>query len=290
MISKYNHHMTPFFSIIIPTLNEEKHLPKLLKDLTKQTFPYELVQIIVVDGHSEDKTQPIVKQHSHIKLINSKKRNVSYQRNLGVTQANGKYIIFFDADTRIPSYFLDGIKYKIARHRPDLFTTWVKPDQKSQTDRFIANFINLSFELGQFTNNPGAMGACLGYKRILTNKPFNENIKFAEDTDFIRRYSKKDKKFCVFQDPKYILSFRRFHKEGTLNLLQKYTKLNIQLLQSGAKSISAEDYPMLGGDYYRKLNKYPKIIDRFDIIFNNIKKIKDINQMEKIKTRIRNII
>jgi len=44
----------PFFSIIIPALNEEKYLPHLLDDLTKQTFRD--FEVILVDGNSSDAT------------------------------------------------------------------------------------------------------------------------------------------------------------------------------------------------------------------------------------------
>ena len=44
----------PFFSIIIPALNEEKYLPLLLSDLAKQTMRD--FEVVVVDGKSEVKT------------------------------------------------------------------------------------------------------------------------------------------------------------------------------------------------------------------------------------------
>src|SRR3989338_5592431 len=44
----------PYFSVIIPTLNEEKYLPKLLKDLVSQT--YRDFEVVLVDGNSDDKT------------------------------------------------------------------------------------------------------------------------------------------------------------------------------------------------------------------------------------------
>ena len=44
----------PFFSVVIPTLNEEKYLPRLLENLSKQTFSE--FEVTVVDGSSEDET------------------------------------------------------------------------------------------------------------------------------------------------------------------------------------------------------------------------------------------
>ena len=45
---------SPYFTIVIPTLNEEDLLPHLLNDLCKQT--YKNFDVIVVDGKSLDNT------------------------------------------------------------------------------------------------------------------------------------------------------------------------------------------------------------------------------------------
>jgi cellulose synthase/poly-beta-1,6-N-acetylglucosamine synthase-like glycosyltransferase len=49
-------------SVIIPTYNEQKYLPKLLKDLSEQNFEYGF-EVIVVDK-SEDKTADEAKKFS----------------------------------------------------------------------------------------------------------------------------------------------------------------------------------------------------------------------------------
>jgi len=86
----------PFFTIVIPTLNEENYLPRLLEDLSNQTFPKEQFEVIHVDGDSDDKTVALAKSFNKkisIKSIVIKKRNVSTQRNKGAQmhQANGSY-------------------------------------------------------------------------------------------------------------------------------------------------------------------------------------------------------
>lgn len=76
--------MKPFFSVIIPTLNEEKYLPHLLGDLSKQSNKE--FETIIIDGKSEDLTQKKALSFSKelsMKLIESRKRNVSVQKNLG---------------------------------------------------------------------------------------------------------------------------------------------------------------------------------------------------------------
>ena len=44
----------PFFSVVIPTLNEERYLPKLLGNLAGQIDRD--FEVIVIDGHSKDRT------------------------------------------------------------------------------------------------------------------------------------------------------------------------------------------------------------------------------------------
>ena len=105
--------MKPYFSIIIPTLNEEKYLPLLLKDLSNQTF--QEFEVIVVDGKSEDQTvnkaQTFTKLVKRLTIITSV-RNVSTQRNAGAKIAIGKQLLFNDADNRLPKLFLEGLYYQ----------------------------------------------------------------------------------------------------------------------------------------------------------------------------------
>ena len=81
----------PHFSIVIPCLNEEKYLPKLLTNLEKQTLKD--FEVIVVDGQSEDKTLAKATSFNNrlkIKTLKADKRNVSFQRNLGAKNAKGE--------------------------------------------------------------------------------------------------------------------------------------------------------------------------------------------------------
>jgi len=94
-------------SIIIPTLNEEEYLPLLLDSLSNISSP---LDIIVVDGNSEDGTVGVVERFqssfsgvSSLRLIHAKKRSISLQRNMGAEQAKHAILIFCDADIIVPS-------------------------------------------------------------------------------------------------------------------------------------------------------------------------------------------
>ncbi len=100
------------FSIIIPTLNEEKNILSCLSAL--QPLRNEC-EIIVVDGESIDNTQILASPLAN-KVITSAK-NRSIQMNKGAGQATGDVLIFLHADTILPENSLRLIEQEISPTR-----------------------------------------------------------------------------------------------------------------------------------------------------------------------------
>ncbi len=228
----------PFFSIIIPTLNEQAALPVLLTQLTKQTFKN--FEVIIVDGFSEDQTRvkaDTFKSKLTITFLESKKRNVAHQRNLGAKSAQAKYLLFFDADTEIPKDFLKIVSSSVKEKRPDLLTTWIKTDETGIKP--IETGTNLIFEISKGLESPALYGSMVLVKKAVFTKVggFAETLKFKEDTALAQRIFKQGYKYIILRDTYYYWSLRRFKKLGTMKTLQKYFLLNL------SKTL---DYPMGG--------------------------------------------
>ena len=89
-------------SVIIPARNEEENIGQLLQALQEQTYPKELVEVIVIDDHSTDRTAAIVQQFSFVKLLQLKDDGInSYKKKAietGVAAATGELIVTTDAD------------------------------------------------------------------------------------------------------------------------------------------------------------------------------------------------
>lgn len=92
------HNKTRLVSIIIPVFNEAPVIERLLQSLKKQT--YKPLEIIVVDDGSVDNTIEIARRYAD-KLLKRKHAERSIQRNFGVSNSKGKYLLILDADMEL---------------------------------------------------------------------------------------------------------------------------------------------------------------------------------------------
>lgn len=100
--------MYPFVSVVIPTRNEEKNLPRLLRSLAKLDYPKNKLETIIVDGYSTDKTLQIAKRFKAKISYNPKiMRGAGCQ--IGVDQAQGEFVAFTDADCIVPSNWVKAL-------------------------------------------------------------------------------------------------------------------------------------------------------------------------------------
>lgn len=89
----------PLVSVIITTRNEESVIENLLQSLRSQTYPQ--LEIILVDNHSTDRTAELALQYVDKLVITGPERSV--QRNRGVHEAGGTYVLILDADMQLTS-------------------------------------------------------------------------------------------------------------------------------------------------------------------------------------------
>ncbi|BAZ68816.1 MAG: glycosyltransferase [Pelatocladus maniniholoensis HA4357-MV3] len=96
----------PNVSVVIPIYNCETDLPELINCLFAQTYPKELVEYLLVDNNSSDRTLELLQQTAKtspilIRVLSENKIQSSYAaRNRGIRAANGQIIAFTDADCR----------------------------------------------------------------------------------------------------------------------------------------------------------------------------------------------
>ncbi|WP_456438544.1 TIGR04283 family arsenosugar biosynthesis glycosyltransferase [Psychroserpens sp.] len=95
-------------SIIIPVLNEEKDIGKLLVHLNENSLKSNISSIILVDGGSQDNTCALINHmqtiYTNIELLHSEKGRAK-QMNLGAKKATGNILYFLHADSFPPQQF-----------------------------------------------------------------------------------------------------------------------------------------------------------------------------------------
>ncbi len=89
----------PLVSILVPTLNEERELPRLLDHLAALHGDWELV---VADGGSSDRTLQIARAHRSRPRVLQQVGGRAAQLNAGARVAAGDVLLFLHADSRLP--------------------------------------------------------------------------------------------------------------------------------------------------------------------------------------------
>lgn len=114
-------------SIIVPVYNSEGYVGKTIESLTNQTLKE--IEIILVDDGSKDNSGAIcdeyAKKDERIIVIHKENGGLADARNAGMEIAQGKYMMFIDADDLF---------------EPDSCENMYKTIEKSQTDYVIGNY------------------------------------------------------------------------------------------------------------------------------------------------------
>ncbi|MEJ6981689.1 glycosyltransferase [Pedobacter sp. P351] len=105
-----------FVSILIAARNEEDKIATTIEDILGQVYPKGLIELIVIDDHSTDRTAEIISGYSDsgVKLIklNEDKALNSYKKKAiseAIAVAKGELIVTTDADCRMHNKWLSTI-------------------------------------------------------------------------------------------------------------------------------------------------------------------------------------
>lgn len=92
-------------SVIIPTYNDEEYLRECIEHIIKQDIGFENIQLIIIDDQSKDKSYEISMEYAKkypnniiVKKTDQNSNSGGKPRNIGMEYAQGKYLMFSDAD------------------------------------------------------------------------------------------------------------------------------------------------------------------------------------------------
>lgn len=225
-------------SIIIPVYNEEKHLPLLLEHLRKVSAGY-VLEIILVDGGSTDKTPVIGENDSQVKLINSD-RGRATQMNAGAKIARAEILYFLHADSFPPPKFDELILKEINNgNKAGCF------QMKFDKNHWWLNLMGHFTKINHLSCRGGDQSLFVEKKLFKEIGGFDETYKVYEDNELIKRLYQK-RQFTVIK--KWLTtSARLYNKMGVWNT----QLLFIEIYWKRRFGATAEE---LYSHYYKRVN------------------------------------
>lgn len=224
-------HSQPVISIIIPCLNEEDYLGTLLKQLASQRDAPDF-EVIVADSKSDDNTLTVAQQFAGrlpIKALELKKRGVSLARNNGAKEARGQWLLFLDADVRLPKErFLYQLFEVTREYNAQYATTHIRADSRHPFDRIFYWSSSRFFQKTFRQNEPRMTGAVMLIKRWLHQEVdgFDETQSAGEDVAYSEKIAQKSKEGIFIDSLQVICSARRFKQDGRLVMLARMISWN----------------------------------------------------------------
>jgi len=189
----------PEISIIIPTLNEEDNISKLIRHLTDTNHR---VEVIVADGRSTDKTVERAKAAgAHVVTVDQASR--PKQLNAGAKAASADLLYFVHADTLPPKNYAEQI-LEAAADRKTFGSFRFRFDSKKSELRFNSWCTRIPVMMMR----GGDQSLFISRKLFNKLEGYRENHIVMEDYDIIRR-GKRIAKFQLIQDD-VIVSARKY--------------------------------------------------------------------------------
>lgn len=110
----------PSVSVIIPVLNAERDIRTALTTLLAMDYPRELLQVIVVDNGSTDRTRDVVKEFPVTLMVEESASNAYIARNAALRRATGELVAFTDGDCIIDRQWLRAAVGALERENADM--------------------------------------------------------------------------------------------------------------------------------------------------------------------------
>lgn len=189
----------PFVSIIIPCRNEEKYIGKCLDSIISQDYSKDKLEVLVIDGMSEDRTKEIIKNYSSkfpfIKILDNPKKFTNFAFNIGIKEAKGEIIMLMGAHASYEKDYISKCLKYLNEYDADNVGGVMKasPREKTLVAKAISFCLSHPFGVGgsqyrKGVNKPSWVNTVFGgcYKREVFEKIglFNENLLKGQDWEF----------------------------------------------------------------------------------------------------------
>jgi len=190
----------PEISVIFPVFNTSKYLPQLFEEMLNQTFKD--AEFIFVDDGSGDNSAEIIKEYaqkdSRVKYFYQENSGGGAARNLGISKAEGKYVICLDSDDIYKKTLLE-----------DMYNRAVETD----ADITISKFSRLDTDTGRVSKGKGINEKALPQKEVFSSKDVHDILQITTPApcnklyklSFIKENNLKYSSTRIINDLKFVM-------------------------------------------------------------------------------------
>lgn len=214
----------PLVSVIIPCYNSEEYISECIKSVLEQDYP--LIEIIVIDDGSTDRSISAIKKYSSIILIQQENSGACVARNKGIEVSKGKYIKFLDSDDKFEPNII-GIQVGLAENLSD--NTIVYGDYYILRDEkkvFQSTLISVEDQTEQIIMNDLLISTPLHRKDMLLKvKGFDDRLHHGQEWNLHVRLSSQGYSFFHHKDIVFQYRIHQSENRITTNRLADKNKV-----------------------------------------------------------------
>jgi glycosyltransferase involved in cell wall biosynthesis len=210
----------PFVSLIIAARNEEAFIAGCLDSIAAGTYPHGRLEVLVVDGMSEDRTREIVQgyaaRYPFVRLLLNPKKHATAAFNTGIGAARGDVVMILGAHAVYPSGYVERcVRTLLSSGADNVGGIWrIIPRGGTLIGEAIALASGSGFGSGDAYTKRGAraprlvdtvFGGC--YRRDVFDRIglFDERLARSQDFDFNLRLRRAGGK--ILMDPGIICDY-----------------------------------------------------------------------------------
>ncbi len=233
-------------SIIIPVFNKERYLQACVDSALAQKDAK--VEILCINDGSTDRSLAVLEEYSdreNVRIISTENHGISAARNRGLAEAKGTYVLFLDADDRLPETAVRTLvscaekeNADIVSGRQETYENGVLIDRIDEPKAGIArgkDMLRLCMEDFGPTHH---VWAAIFRREFIQDIRFEETAIVHEDSHFMFECALKEPVFLLIEDYVYC-----------------YTLDHSSLSHSGFTRKKAESILMLAEKEYQAVRK-----------------------------------
>jgi glycosyltransferase involved in cell wall biosynthesis len=230
----------PFVSVIIPCFKQAHFLGEAIESVLGQT--HQEYEIIVVDDGSPDNTAQVAARYPRVRLISQRNQGLAAARNSGISESEGKYLVFLDADDRLRPKALQAGAECMAKHPESAFVyvgyIYIRQDGEPLSAPHKP-YDGDELYYGLLDRNRIEMGAAVMYRREIFDSVggFNTSLRAAEDYDLYLRIARS---YPCHHHDEVVAEYRKYGASMTKDY-GVMLEMTIRVLRSQRKHVAGDE-------------------------------------------------